>query len=277
MDCDNLLRSAAKETTMALCEVRFRGQSIEKQTGMNVILPDGEGPFPVLYLLHGLSDDYTIWHRRTSIERYVEAQPLIVVMPDGHRSFYCNDPRPGGLAYEDHIVTDVVDVVERTFPVIADRGARAIAGLSMGGYGAIMLGLRHPDVFSVACSHSGAMRSSSVPRCRPSPTPSTPPTSTTASAWPSRPKTAASSPPSASTAAARMNCWNGTGNSMHTSTRWASIIATANTAAGTRGITGIGIFSTRSHSSERTSRRCRERAISDSPSATRERPSSNVD
>ena len=143
---------------MAFCDVRFRGVSIEKQTGMYVILPDGEGPFPVLYLLHGLSDDYTIWHRRTSIERYVEAQGLIVVMPDGHRSFYCNDPRPGGLAYEDHIVTDVVGFVERTFPAIPDRGARAIAGLSMGGYGAIMLALRHPDVFSVACSHSGAMR-----------------------------------------------------------------------------------------------------------------------
>ncbi|MGC9455572.1 MAG: alpha/beta hydrolase [Phycisphaerae bacterium] len=142
---------------MSLCEVHFYGESIDKKTAMNVLLPDGEGPFPVLYLLHGLSDDYTTWLRRTGIERYVDDMPLMVVMPDGHRSWYCNDPRPEGLAYEDHIVRDVVGFVERTFPAKASRDARAIAGLSMGGYGAMMLAMRHPGIFSVACSHSGAV------------------------------------------------------------------------------------------------------------------------
>ncbi len=141
---------------MALLDVHFFGESIQKNSGMNVILPAGEGPFPVLYLLHGLSDDYTIWHRRTSIERYAAELPLIIVMPDGHRSFYCNDPRPGGCAYEDHIVADVVGFVDRTFRTIPDRRGRAIGGLSMGGYGAMMLALRHPDVFSVVASHSSA-------------------------------------------------------------------------------------------------------------------------
>ncbi|MFW6066652.1 MAG: alpha/beta hydrolase, partial [Planctomycetota bacterium] len=142
---------------MSLCRVHFYGESIDKKTAMNVLLPDGDGPFPVLYLLHGLSDDYTTWLRRTGIERYVEDLPLAVVMPDGHRSWYCNDPRPEGLAYEDHIVRDVVGFVERTFPVTPARDARAIAGLSMGGFGAMMLAMRHPEMFSVACSHSGAV------------------------------------------------------------------------------------------------------------------------
>jgi S-formylglutathione hydrolase FrmB len=124
---------------------------------MYVVVPPGKGPFPVLYLLHGLSDDHTIWHRRTSIEWYVEGRNLIVVMPDGGRSFYCNDPRPAGLAYEDHMAKDVVEFVDETFPTIATRRGRAIAGLSMGGYGAVMLALRHPDVFCAACSHSGAV------------------------------------------------------------------------------------------------------------------------
>jgi putative tributyrin esterase len=141
---------------MALCDVHFFGESIQKHSGMGVVLPDGDGPFPVLYLLHGLSDDYTSWHRRTSIEWYVRTLPLIVVMPDGHRGFYVNDPRPGGCAYEDHIVKDVVGLVDRTFPTIPRRGARATGGLSMGGYGAMMLAMRHPEMFSVACSHSGA-------------------------------------------------------------------------------------------------------------------------
>lgn len=143
---------------MSLLTVHFAGESVGKQMQMNVILPDGRGPFPVLYLLHGLSDDYTAWQRWTSIERYVEGKDLIVVMPDGGRSFYCNDPRPAGIgAYEDHIARDVVGFVDRTFRTIPRPGARAVAGLSMGGYGALMLAMRHPELFSVACSHSGAM------------------------------------------------------------------------------------------------------------------------
>ena len=142
---------------MALCTVHYRGKSIAKDAVMNVILPEGEGPWPVLYLLHGLSDDHSAWQRRTSLERHAAALPLIIVMPDGHRSFYCNDPRPGGGRYEAHLVQDVVGFIDRTFPTIPRRGGRAVAGLSMGGYGAIMLALRHPDVYSVACSHSGAL------------------------------------------------------------------------------------------------------------------------
>lgn len=142
---------------MPLCTIHFKAASIQKAAAANVLLPEGKGPFPVLYLLHGLSDDYTIWQRRTSIERHAEGLPLIVVMPDGHRSWYCNDPRPGGSAYEDHIVCDVVDLVDRTFPTAAARGHRAVAGLSMGGYGALMLAMRHSDLFCAAASHSGAV------------------------------------------------------------------------------------------------------------------------
>jgi putative tributyrin esterase len=140
---------------MAFCELRFGSGSLEKQESMNVLLPDcGDGPFPVLYLLHGLSDDYTIWERRSSIERHVAGLPLIVAMPDGGRSFYCNSPTQ---RYEDHITRDVIDVVDRSFNTICSPRGRAIAGLSMGGYGAVMLALRHPELFSVACSHSGAV------------------------------------------------------------------------------------------------------------------------
>ncbi len=142
---------------MALLDVHFEGTAIGKQSSMQVIMPQGKGPFPVLYLLHGLSDDHTIWLRRTSIERYVTGLDLIVVMPDGHRSFYINDPRPGGMAYEDHITTDVVGFIDRVFPTIPHRDSRAVAGLSMGGYGAIMLALKNPSLFGAAASHSGAL------------------------------------------------------------------------------------------------------------------------
>ncbi|MHC4716419.1 MAG: alpha/beta hydrolase, partial [Planctomycetota bacterium] len=142
---------------MALCNVRFSGKAANKACGMAVILPDaGDGPFPVLYLLHGYSDDHTIWCRRTRIEWYVREMPLMVVMPDGLHSFYCNDPRPGGFAGEDHIIQDVMGFVERTFPGLRERDGRAVAGLSMGGYGAMMLGLRHPEMFCAISAHSSA-------------------------------------------------------------------------------------------------------------------------
>lgn len=140
---------------MPLCELRFKSASLGKSEALNVILPDGEGPFPVLYLLHGLSDDYSAWARRSGIERYLDGMGLIVVMPDGGRSFYCN--HTAGPQYEDHITRDVVGLVDRTFRTIRSPRARAVAGLSMGGYGAMMLALRHPELFSVACSHSGAL------------------------------------------------------------------------------------------------------------------------
>ncbi len=143
---------------MAFLATQFFGGSLTKASSMNIIVPEGrKGPFPVLYLLHGLSDDHSIWHRRTSIERYVEGLGLIVVMPDGHRSFYCNSSSPDGLAYEDHMTKDVVGFVDNTFPTIRRPAGRAIAGLSMGGYGAVMLAMRHPDLFGVAASHSGAV------------------------------------------------------------------------------------------------------------------------
>ncbi|MFP4353575.1 MAG: alpha/beta hydrolase [Phycisphaerae bacterium] len=142
---------------MAFCTMQFHGSSLNKKSSMNLLIPETPGPWPVLVLLHGLSDDHTIWCRRTSLERYLDGTNLLVVMPDGHRNWYVNDPRNGGLAYEDHIVQDVIGFVDRTFDTVADRSARAVAGLSMGGYGAIMLGLKHPELFSAACGHSSAV------------------------------------------------------------------------------------------------------------------------
>jgi len=105
---------------MAFCELRYFSPALGRQTAANVILPEGDHrpPYAVLYLLHGLSDDYTIWHRRTSIERYVAEYPLMVVMPDGGRGFYC-DAKVGD-AWETAILTDLIGFVDRTFPTRSD-------------------------------------------------------------------------------------------------------------------------------------------------------------
>ncbi len=143
---------------MAYAAVHYFSQALQKASSFLAVFPDAAEvarPWSVLYLLHGLSDDQSIWMRRSSIERYAAGLPLVVVMPDGGRGWYTNAPH--GTRHEDDLLLDVRGLVERTFPVRTDRGGRSIGGLSMGGYGAIKLALKHPDVFGSAHSHSGAL------------------------------------------------------------------------------------------------------------------------
>jgi len=144
---------------MPLCEINFFSESLEKATAMCVILPDPsiEPPYFTLYQFHGLSDDHTIWMRRTSIERYVAGLPLVVVMPDGGRGFYTDAVE--GYAYESHIMKDTLGFIERYFPVKKSCSHRAIGGLSMGGYGAVKLALKYPKVFGSVAAHSSAFLS----------------------------------------------------------------------------------------------------------------------
>ncbi len=103
---------------MALCTLSWKSAVLGKMTTTQVLLPDGKaGPFPVLYLLHGLSDDASTWVRRSRIEVYVKDLPLVVVMPDGYRGFYTNNAE--GPAYARHIGEELPGLIERTFAVIS--------------------------------------------------------------------------------------------------------------------------------------------------------------
>lgn len=143
---------------MSFATIDYFSRSLQKASAFNIVFPDNPDvprPWSVFYLLHGLSDDHTIWARRTSIERYVEGKPLVVVMPDGGRGWYTNAKE--GFAYEDDLINDVVALVDRTFPVKAERSGRCIGGLSMGGYGAMKVGCKHHEMFCSVNSHSGAL------------------------------------------------------------------------------------------------------------------------
>jgi S-formylglutathione hydrolase FrmB len=143
---------------MAFSTINYFSKSLKKASSFNIVFPEDDSiprPWSVFYLLHGLSDDHTIWMRRTSVERYVAGLPLVVVMPDGGRGWYTN--ALAGDAYEDDLVKDIVGLVDRTFPVKAEKSGRAIGGLSMGGYGALKIGLKHADKFGSINSHSGAI------------------------------------------------------------------------------------------------------------------------
>lgn len=141
---------------MALVALHWKSEVIGKQTTTHVILPEtGTPPFATFYLLHGLGDDSSTWLRRTRIEWYVRDLPLIVVMPDGYRSFYTRPTE--GPDFARHIGVELPSYLERHFQARPERAARAIGGLSMGGYGALRIGLGHADRFCSINSHSGAV------------------------------------------------------------------------------------------------------------------------
>jgi len=143
---------------MSIASVQFRSEVMNKRITYNVILPDeGEGPFPVLIQLHGLSDDCNSWIQNSNLVRHVSGLPLVVVLPDGGTSAYLNwktSDRLNRHRYEDLIVTDIPNHVRRHFNVTS--GPWAIGGLSMGGYGAMFLGLKHADRFASIWAHSSA-------------------------------------------------------------------------------------------------------------------------
>jgi putative tributyrin esterase len=152
---------------MALIHCNFFSEVLQISTSMDIILPQStqnqigmEGKVlnklhPTLYLLHGLSDDHTIWQRRTCIERYVASLGLAVVMPEVNRSFYCDMDK--GYKYWTFISEELPSVAREFFHLSSKREDNFVAGLSMGGYGAMKLGLRYPDKFAAVGSLSGAL------------------------------------------------------------------------------------------------------------------------
>jgi S-formylglutathione hydrolase FrmB len=153
---------------MALLDCQFFSDVLEVSTAMTVVLPQetqaqigmtgiaaGDRPAPVLYLLHGLSDDHTVWQRRTSIERYAAERGLAVVMPAVHRSFYTDEVH--GHRYWTFLSVEVPRLVSSFFRLSERREDTFVAGLSMGGYGALKWALREPSRFAAAASMSGAV------------------------------------------------------------------------------------------------------------------------
>ena len=140
---------------MAFFRTHFFSDALGVCTRANVILPDRpdpDRPLPALYLLHGLSDDETIWMRRTSLELFAGPLNLAIVMPDGGRSFYSN--LRTGQRFFDYVADELPSLMERWFRLDARREGRFVAGLSMGGYGALKLALSRPDRYAAAAGLS---------------------------------------------------------------------------------------------------------------------------
>ncbi len=142
--------------------VQLQGRLIGKALPYNVILPrdyqtSPRSRYPVLYLLHGFSGHYSDWVARTNLADYAADYRMIVVTPEGDDGWYTDSAGTAADKYESYILQELIPDVDRRFRTIQTRYARGIAGLSMGGYGALKFGLKYPDHFVFAGSLSGAL------------------------------------------------------------------------------------------------------------------------
>jgi len=132
---------------MPFNKVTFESQALHGAVDYLISVPDGDGPFPTLYLHHGLGDLLEAGRDRTNIEDFLQGKDLIVVLPYAHTSWGANDPRDE-LAWETFLGEELIAEVDLHFPTIKEPSGRTQSGFSMGGYVAMMLAFRHAERFS---------------------------------------------------------------------------------------------------------------------------------
>lgn len=151
---------------MAIIEVNFISKCLMRTVTFNAIIPvDKFGPqaenaeqkpLKTLYLLHGIFGNYTDWVNGTRIQTWAEANDLAVIMPSGENHFYLDDEKSGEL-YGEFIGKELVEFTRKLFPLSDKREDTFIAGLSMGGYGAIRNGLKYAENFGCVIGLSAAL------------------------------------------------------------------------------------------------------------------------
>lgn len=152
---------------MALIQANFVSESLARTVTINVILPADkltlpgmpkkeQKPFKTLYLLHGILGNYTDWVSGTKLQRWAEEKDLAVVMPSGDNMFYV-DQEAAHNYYGEYIGRELVEITRKMFPLSHKREDTFIAGLSMGGYGAIRNGLKYHETFGYVAGLSSAL------------------------------------------------------------------------------------------------------------------------
>ena len=161
-------QATAKQQDPRVQTVQFQSTRVGKALPYNVLLPVDYNQrtartkrYPVLYLLHGLTGHYTNWLEHTHLADYTRAYDLIIIMPEGNDGWYTDSTTVPSDKYESYIVRELIPDVEKRFRVSTNRDGRAIAGLSMGGYGALKFGVKYPEMFAFAGSMSGALGAAS--------------------------------------------------------------------------------------------------------------------
>ncbi|MFW5820349.1 MAG: alpha/beta hydrolase [Bacteroidota bacterium] len=145
----------------------MESERLKKKINYAIYLPPGyqnsQRDYPVVYLLHGYTDDESAWIQFGEVHLsadYAIAErkipPMIIVMPDTGVSWYINDIA-GKVPYEDMIIQEFIPFIDETYNTRAEKDFRAVAGLSMGGYGSLIWSLHHPEIFAACAAFSAAV------------------------------------------------------------------------------------------------------------------------
>ena len=138
-----------------------------REISYRVVLPvdydqsDKRKSYPTVYLLHGLTGHFDDWTNRTKLAEYAAKYNYIIVTPEGNNGWYSDSATVPNDKYESYIIQELIPEIDKNFRTRAERNNRAIAGLSMGGYGSIKFGLKNPEMFVLVGSFSGALGAAS--------------------------------------------------------------------------------------------------------------------
>jgi putative tributyrin esterase len=165
----SLLTAQAKVDTLVI-----QSPSMQKTLKAGVVTPDSykkkkNGPYPVLYLLHGYSDNFSNWLKvppqQDLLQTMADKYQLIIVTPDGgYGSWYFDSPIDRTSQYETFITQELRQEIENRYRTITSREGRFVSGLSMGGHGALYLSARHPELYLAASSMSGTVNVAGIDR-----------------------------------------------------------------------------------------------------------------
>jgi len=148
-------------------ELRYNSAILGYDVHYSIYLPPDYASsgkhYPVIYLLHGYTGDHTSWIRQGEINKIMdsgiasgEIEPMILIIPDGKYYWYINDYQ-NKYRYEDFMFEEFLPFIDKTYRTIPDKEHRAVAGLSMGGYGSLVWAMHHPDKFSYCVALSASM------------------------------------------------------------------------------------------------------------------------
>lgn len=152
----------AKPLASNVREHKLESPLMGREMPYRVIVPKDyeskpQSRFPVIYLLHGLTGRFDNWTERTKVAEYALSYPFIVVTPEGGNGWYSDSATVPNDKYESYIIRELIPEIDKRYRTVASRESRLIAGLSMGGYGAVKFGLKYPSMFSTVGSFSGAL------------------------------------------------------------------------------------------------------------------------
>jgi len=156
------LKATDSPTANKVATFQLASKLLERSVSYRVIAPakyetDRASRYAVIYLLHGLFGHFDNWTDKTGLAEYAAPYNFIIVTPEGGDGWWTDSATVPDDRYESYIVQELVPEIDKKFRTIADRDHRIVAGLSMGGYGAIKFGLKYPDKFSLVGSFSGAL------------------------------------------------------------------------------------------------------------------------